>query len=82
MYNFRILIQEIQLLRGSFRICSYCTWLSPSRYSYQDQTVGVVGTEHQGHLGWGTLACVQFLRALWAGVATSLQGANLFENQI
>lgn len=41
-------------------LCSYCTWLSPSRDIYQDQRVGVVGAEHQGHRGQGALIRIQF----------------------
>lgn len=81
MYNCRILIQEIQLLRGSFRICSYCTWVSPPGDVYQDQMVGVVAAEHRGHHGWGALAHVQFLSSLWAGVAAASQGRISFKNQ-
>ena len=63
-------------------LCSYCTWLSPSRDIYRDQRVGVVGAEHRGHRGQGALIRIRFWASLSAGAATSSQGRTLFKNHI
>lgn len=73
MYNFRILIQEIQLLRGSFRI-----------YVLIARGSACLGTSTKTSRSgwWGTLAHVQFLASLWAGVAVSSQGRTLFKPHV
>lgn len=62
MYNIRILIQEIQLVRGSFRIYVLIAHGSaPLGTASRTRQLGWWEAEHQGHCGWGTQDFVQFL---------------------
>lgn len=61
MYNFRILIQEIQLLRVSFRIYVLIAHGSAHLGHLPRPDGRGGGAEHWGPHEWGTLAHVQFL---------------------
>lgn len=76
MYNFRILIQEIQLLRGSFRI--YVLIAHGSAHLGTSTKTRWSGWQGQStRPGWGTLTRFQFLPSLWAG-GHFIMGLGLF----
>lgn len=83
MYNFRILIQEIQLVRDPLGSVFLLHVAQPSRDVYQDQPGGGGGGGRAPGPPWrGAPARIQFSRSPWARVATSLQGGALFKKQV